>query len=261
VNATQSASDISALTPNLWVSQGATITLPLTVRAVSNGAPRIGVQINFAVMTGAGNLTAATAQTNSTGYATVNLSLTQIAAEVRVSACVAPNNVPCAIFYANPVPLSQQKLQAVSGAGQVSTGQAFQPVIVRVTDSASPPNSVAAAPVQFQTTLLRRGGTSSAPGDGETNAINPAMPVILQVAQTVTSTDINGLANLVASRGTFSAPFDVDVLVAAGSSAWLDFPLAVLPTQASGNNVSPSNFQPIFRPLRSPLWRGGADNR
>jgi hypothetical protein len=261
LNATQSASDISALTPTLWVSQGATITLPLTVRAVSNGAPRIGVQINFAVMTGAGNLTAATAQTNSTGYATVNLMLAQIAAEVRVSACVAPNNVPCAIFYANSVPLSQQRLQPVSGAGQVSTGQAFQPVIVRVTDSASPPNSVAAAPVQFQTTLLRRGGISPAAGDGEINAINPAMPVILQVAQTVTSTDINGLANLVASRGTFSAPFDVEVLVAAGSSAWLDFPLEVLPSQASGNNVSPSNFQPIFRPLRSPLWRGGADNR
>ena len=261
VNATQSASDISALTPSVWVSQGATITLPLTVRAVSNGAPRIGVQIKFAVMTGAGNLTATSAQTNSTGYATVNLSLAQINAETRVSACVAPNNVPCAIFYANPVPLSQQRLQPVSGAGQVSTGQAFQPVIVRVTDSASPPNSVAAAPVQFQTTLLRRGGTSPAPGDGETTPVNPAMPVILQVAQTVTSTDINGLANLVPSRGTFSAPFDVDVLVAAGSNALLDYSLEVLPAQASGNNVSPINLQPMFRPVRSPLWRGGADNQ
>jgi hypothetical protein len=173
-----------------------------------------------------------------------------------VTACVAPNNVPCAIFYANPVPLSQQKLHPVSGAGQVSTGQVFQPVIVRVTDSASVPNSVAAAPVRFQTTLLRRGGTSPGTGDGETSAVNPAMPVILQVAQTVTSTDINGLANLVPSRGTFCAPFDVVMLVTAGSRAVLDFPLEVLPAQASGNNVSPSNLQPIFRPVRRPLWRG-----
>jgi hypothetical protein len=74
------------------------------------------------------------------------------------------------------------------------------------------------------------------------------MPVILQVAQTVISTDINGLANLVPSRGTFSAPFDVDVLVEAGSSALLDFSLEVLPAQASGNNVSPINLQPMFRP-------------
>jgi hypothetical protein len=109
--------------------------------------------------------------------------------------------------------------------------------------------------------LLRRGGISPAAGDGETNAINPAMPVILQVAQTVTSTDINGLANLVPSGGTFSAPFDVDVSVTAGLSALLDFPLEVLPVQANGNNVSPSNFQPIFRPVRNPLWRDGADNR
>ena len=48
-------------------------------------------------------------------------------------------------YYANPVPLAQQLLQPVAGAGQVSTGQAFQPVVVRVTDLSSPPNSVVAA--------------------------------------------------------------------------------------------------------------------
>jgi len=257
VNATESSSDIAALTPNLWISQGATVTLPLTVRAVSNGAPRIGVQANFAIMSGPGNLSAASAQTNSSGYATVNLTSNQLATEVKVSACVAPNNAPCAIFYVNAVPPSQQKLQVISGAGQVSTGQSFQPIIVRVTDSATPANSVIAAPVLFQTTVLRPGGTSQGFGNGETNPGNPAMPVILSVTQSSTVTDVNGFANIVPSRGSFSAPLEVDVSVAAGSSALLDFPLQVLPSPSGSGNTFDSKPGPIFRPVRQPRWRSG----
>ena len=168
----------------------------------------------------------------------------------------APSNAPCAIFYADPVPLSQQRLQPVSGAGQVSTGQAFQPIIVRVTDSATPANAVIAAPVLFQTTVLRPGGTSPGVGDGETNPVNPSQPVILQVAQSTAITDVNGFANIVPSRSSFSPPLVVDVWVAAGSTALLDFPLQVLPALSGGSSPSATSSQPTVIPVRQPSWRG-----
>jgi len=256
LNATQSSSDIGVSTSYFWISQGASVTVPLTARALSNGVPRSGVQVNFSIVNGAGTLTAASEQTNSSGYASLNLSVTRIAGLVQVSACVAPGNVPCGVFYANPVPLSQQKLQPVAGGGQVSTGQAFQPVIVRVVDSSSPANSVIAAPVLFQTTVLRPGGTSSAPGDPETSSGNPAMPIILQVSQSSTTTDTNGLANIVATRSGFSAPVEVDVAVTAGTAALLDFPLQVLPAPALSSAPAGTNPEPVVRPVRRPLWRG-----
>jgi hypothetical protein len=256
MNAIGSSSDIAAVTPNLRISQGATVTLPLLVRAVNNGSPRSGVQINYAIMTGSGTLGAASAATNSNGYASVNVTVNQITAETKVSACVAPNNAPCAIFYADPVPLSQQRLQAVSGAGQVSTGQAFQPIIVRVTDSATIPNAVIAAPVVFQTTVLRPGGTSPGVGDGETNTMNPSQPVILQVVQSTAMTDVNGFANIVPSRSSFSPPLMVDVWVAAGNTALLDLPLQVLPALSGGSSPSGASAESAVAPVRHPNWRG-----
>ncbi|HEX6823091.1 MAG TPA: Ig-like domain-containing protein [Candidatus Sulfotelmatobacter sp.] len=256
LNAIGSASDVAAVTPNLRISQGATVTLPLLVRAVNNGSPRTGVQINYAVMTGSGTLGASSAATHSSGYASVNLTLNQITAETKVSACVAPSNAPCAIFYADPVPLSQQRLQSVSGAGQVSTGQAFQPIIVRVTDSAATPNAVIAAPVLFQTTVLRPGGTSPGVGDGETNTMKPSQPVILQVAQSTATSDVNGFANIVPSRSSFSPPLLVDVWVTAGSTALLDLPLQVLPPLNAGSSRSGASSEPTGIPIRDPRWRG-----
>ena len=255
LNATQSSSDIGVSTPYFWISQGATVTVPLTARALSNGVPRSGAQVNFTVVNGAGTLAAASAQTNSSGYASLNLSVTRIAGLVQVSACVTPGNAPCAMFYANPVPLSQQKLLPVAGAGQVSAGQAFQPLIVRVVDSSSSANPVIAAPVLFQTTVLRPGGTSPTPGDPETSSGNPAMPVILQVAQSSTTTDANGLANIVPARSGFSPPLEVDVAVTAGTAALLDFPLQVLPAPTLTSSPAGANPEPVVRPVRPPLWR------
>lgn len=250
LNATESASDIGVLTPYLWIALGATVGVPLTARVLSIGAPQNNVTVNFTVVNGSGTLSAASSQTSSSGYATVTLTVTQLAALVQVSACVAPSNAPCQTFYANPVPLSQQNLQPVSGAGQVSTGQAFQPVIVRVTDSSSPPNPVIAAGVTFLTTVLRPGGTSPAGGDGETNPTNPAMPVILKVSQSSATTDMNGLASLVPSGSGFSPPVEVDVGVTSGTSARLDYPLEVFPA-ISGNNAEGTNPPSIGRlPVR-----------
>ncbi len=238
--AIESASDIGVLTPYLWIAQGATIGVPLTARVLSNGAPQNNVTVNFRVVNGSGTLSAGSAQTGSSGYAIVTLTVTQIAALVQVSACAAPANAPCQTIYANPVPLAQQELQPVSGGGQVSTGQAFQPVMVRVTDFSSPPNPIIAATVTFLTTVLRPEGTSTASGTGETNPNNPAMPVILQVSQSVATSDLNGLVNTIPSGDGFSPPLVVDVAATAGISSSLDYPLQLLPPIVPGNNPGAS---------------------
>ncbi|HET9307292.1 MAG TPA: Ig-like domain-containing protein [Candidatus Sulfotelmatobacter sp.] len=247
--AMESASDIGVLSPYLWLSQGATVSLPLTARALSNGVPRTSVQVNFTVVTGSGTLSSASAQTDSSGNATVTLTVPQIASLVQVSACVAPGNAPCGTYYLNPVPLSRQGLQLVSGGGQVSAGQAFQPVVVRVVDSASPQNVVIGAPVVFQTTVLRPGGTAPAGGDGETNPGNPAMPVILSASQTNATTDINGLASIVPASGGFSPPLEVDVMITAGTGALLDEVLQLFP--AASVSVSKTKLSaPTSIPVR-----------
>jgi len=194
------------------------------------------------VASGTGTLSAPSAVTDANGNASVTLSVTQIATMVELNACVAPNNVPCQSIYATPVPLSQQQLQPVAGAEQVSTGQAFQSLVVRVTDSSSPPNPVLAAPVLFQTTVLRPGGSPPAPGNGETNPTNPAMPVILTVTQSSAATDINGLASLVPSSGGFSPPVEVNVAVSAGTAAQLNDVLEVFPALASGSDFGVSRW-------------------
>jgi hypothetical protein len=256
LSATESASDIGMTRPYVWIAQGATLNVPLTARVMSNGAPQNNVRVNFAIMSGVGSLSAASAQTNSSGYASVNLSLTQLAALVQVSACVAPSNSPCAPFYATPVPLASQRLQAVAGAGQVSTGQAFLPVIVRVTDAASPPDPVLAATVAFQSTVLRPGGTALRGGDGEMNPGNPAMPVILQVSQSSAATDVDGLASITASSGGFSAPVEVDVAAAAGTGAVLDFALEVLPGVVSSGTSDPPPVGRLPARIVRPVWIG-----
>jgi hypothetical protein len=250
LSATESASDIGVSPVYSWIAQGATVSTPLTARVLSNGVPQKNATVNFTVTQGAATLNAASAPTNSNGYAVVTLSVRQFAALVQVSACVAPASAPCQSFYANPVPASQQQLQPVAGAGQISTGPMFQSVVVRVTDSSSPPNPVLAAPVLFQTTVMRPGGSPPA-GGGDTNPINPAMPVILSVSQNTATTDINGLASIVPSSAGFSAPLEVDVAVTAGTTAQLDYPLQLLPAPPGGSGSVVTRPDPIGR---SPIW-------
>jgi hypothetical protein len=248
LNATQSASDIGVVRPYVWIAQGATVSSPVTARVVSNGTPENNAKVNFAVVSGSGTLSAASAQTNASGYATVSLTVTQVVGLVQVSACVAPGNNPCSTLYVNSVSPAKQRLEPVAGDGQVSTGQAFQPVVVRVTDSDAPPNLVLGAAVAFQTTVLRPGGNAPGAGNGETNPTNPAMPVILQVSQSSATTDVNGLANITPSSGGFSAPVGVDVAVTAGNGA-LGYQLEVLP--GLGGNSAGTDPPPVVQlPVR-----------
>ena len=238
------------------MSQGATVGIPVSARVLSNGIAQSSVPVNFTIASGTGNLSAGSAVTNASGDGTVTLSVANLNVLVQVNACVAPGNFPCAVFYPNPVPLAQQVLQQVSGAGQVSTGQPFQPVVVRVVDSASSPHPVMAAPVSFLITVLRPGGMVPIVGNGDTNPGNPAMPVILKVTQSNTTSDSNGLANVSPTGGGFSAPVEVDVQATAGMSAVLDDPLLIFPAVSTGNGSAPVKPPIMLRPIRGPLFRG-----
>ncbi len=235
LNATESSSDIGVMSPYLWVSDGASLSLPLTARLMSNGVARSNAQVNFILVTGSGTLSAANGTTNSTGYATVTLTLTQFTGLTQVVACSAPGNAPCATFNISSVLAAQQRLVQIGGAGQITAGT-LQAVTVKVVDSSSPPNAVMAAPVVFQNTVLRPQGNGGEPG-------NPAMPVILSVSQSIVSSDANGLASFAPSSGGFDAPVEVDVMTFAGASAVIDDRLEIVEGAAGGTQRALPPFE------------------
>jgi hypothetical protein len=205
MTATSSSSDIGVTTPYLWIAQGASVSVPLTARVVSLGAPQSGVTVNFMVAQGSGSLSAPSAVTNSQGYASVTLTLTNFSTSIQLNACVAPGNNPCQNIYGNAVAAALLNLQAMAGAGQVVTGTAFQPLVVRVTDSSTPPNAVLGANVVFQSAVLRPGGNDLTTAPGDPIVTQTGMPVILSASQSTTASDANGLASFVPSVGSFTA--------------------------------------------------------
>ena len=197
--------DLVAVIPTRWVGQGATLAVPLAVEALDLGVPQVNVAVNFAVTKGTASLSASSATTNSSGLATIHAQITNQGADVQVSACVAPNNSPCQTFTMFSTPPSLWTLETVSGSSQVlPLGQAFQPLVMRVTDGSSVSNPVMGVNVAFQTTLARVPENS--------------MPVVLgsSEAQAVSAQD--GLASITPSAGSVG-PCDVFITVSAGSSS------------------------------------------
>jgi hypothetical protein len=227
---TEASLAIGLTSPYSWVIAGGSVTLQLTARVMDDATPLSGDTVNFTVALGSGTLSSSSAITNSSGYASVTLTLTNVASQVQVSACVAPANSPCQSFFVTPVAPSLLNLWPVAGAAQaVTLGQPFQPVIVRVTDSASPPDSVLGAVVAFQTTVMRPAGSASAGGSGGDSGGAPALPVILSVTQTSVQSDANGMARLTPSTGGFSGPLEIQVSATAGTSAALQDVLQAFP--------------------------------
>ncbi len=202
---TSTTLDLVAVIPTRWVGQGATLAVPLTVEVLDLGVPQVNVAVNFVVTKGTASLSASSATTNSSGFATIQAQITNQSADVQVSACVAPNNSPCQTFTMFSTPPSLWTLETVSGSSQVvPAGQAFQPLVMRVTDGSSVSNPVMGVNVTFQTTLAR------VPENG--------MPVVLgsSAAQVVSAQD--GLASITPSAGSVG-PCDVFIAVSAGSSS------------------------------------------
>jgi hypothetical protein len=221
--------DIGVTTPYLWIASGASVSVPLTARVVSQGAPKAGATVNFFIDLGTGSLSAASAVTNTSGYATVTLTLAKFTANIQLSACVSPANNPCQTIYGNAVAAALLNLQAVAGEGQVIDGTSFQPLAIRVTDSSKPPNPVLGASVVFQSTVLRPEGNDSA-----------GMPVILGAGQSSVLSDINGMVSFLPSVGSFSAPLEVEIEVSAGVGAVLQSQMESLSGSGLGGASPPA---------------------
>jgi len=183
--------------------------------------------------------------TNSKGYASDTLTLTNFSANVQITACVAPGNNPCQTIYGNAVAAALLSLQAVSGAGQVVAETTFQPLTIRVTDNSTPPNYILGASVLFQSTVLRPVGNNLTLAPGDPTVTQPGMPVILSASQNTIESDINGLASFVPSVGSFTGPLEIEIQVSAGTTAVLEDELETFPAGSSGNT------SPTFSP-----WRG-----
>ncbi len=196
---TSSTLDLAALTPTLWVGQGATLVVPLIVEALALGAPIPNVTVNFTLTQGSATLSAGSAITNAAGVASITATIANLVANVRVSACVAPNNSPCQTFAVFSTPSSLWTLELVAGSSQVvPTGQKFQPLVLRVIDGSAAANPVMGVPVNFETTLARP-------------------PVLLGSSQTQTVSASDGTASIVPSDGGVG-PCAVFITASAGQS-------------------------------------------
>jgi len=211
--------DITLSPAYAWIAQGATVDLPLTSRALSNGVPLSGRALNYFVSKGSATLSFSTTQTDINGYSTTTLHISAMAGDVQVSACIGVNNNPCQSFYGTAVPTAALRLQAVSGNNQiVSVGQIFQPVVTRVTDSDAPPHPVLAASVTFQSIISR---TAPAPPPVSLGGIiitrNP-MPAIVSSSQTVVPSDASGLATVQPATGANFGAVEILETATAGVS-------------------------------------------
>jgi len=221
---TSSTLDLVAVTPTRWVGQGATIAVPLTVEALNLGVPKANVVVNFAITKGTASLSAGSGTTNASGFAAITAQVTNQSADVQVSACVAPNNVPCQTFTLFSTPSSLWTLETVSGSLQfVPTGQPFQPLVVRVTDGSLAADPVMGVNVIFKITLAR--------------VSENGMPVILGSSQAQVVSTQDGLASIVPSAGSVG-PCDVFIMVSAGQSAaqfQMESVAAIVPGSPSKN--------------------------
>lgn len=240
LTATSSALDIGVATPNLWIAQSATVSVPLGAWVVSLGVPKSGAMVNFAIMQGSGALSSASAVTNSSGFAAVSLTLSNFAGSVQVSACVAPANNPCQTIYGQAVSPTLLALQPVSGQGQMVTGNVLQPLTVRVTDSSTPPNPVLGASVLFQFTLLRPVGNELTQIPSGPSAEPGGMPVILAVSQSTLQSNVSGLASFAPSVGSFTGPLQIEIQVSAGTAATLQDAMGAFAEDSSGSTTPPA---------------------
>jgi hypothetical protein len=248
MTATSSSLDIGVTTPYLWIASGATVTVPLTARVVNLGTPKGEATVNFIIAQGSGSLSSGSAVTNTSGYASVTLTLTKFTANIQLSVCVAPANNPCQTIYGNAVSTALLNLQSVSGEGQVIAGTSFQPLMLRVTDSSKPPNAVLGASVVFQSAVLRSSGNDATPGDPA--GMQPEMPVILSTSQTSVLSDVNGLVSFLPSLGSFSAPLEIEIQASAGTAAPVQDEMVGLPIE---KGASPPPSEPSRERLSSPL--------
>ena len=254
MSGTSSAKDLALFAPKVWVAQGATVDVPFTARLLANGAPLSGQTLSWQIGIGSGTLTPASAATDGDGYGRTTLHLNSLAGDVQGTVCLMPGNNPCQTFYVVQVAPSVLKLQPVSGSLQIiRVGQAFQPISLRVTNSATPPNPVMGASVTFQSLIFLPDEDSPVETSGDGGISQHPMKVLLRSSSNAVATDANGLVTLQPSLGGFSRPLEIEIMATTANGASLQYELPVLPALASQTNGSSGVVSlPLpVRPFRS----------
>jgi len=191
------ALDISLPVAQAWAASNSSGSITLPAVVVGNGQPLSGRTVNFQVMTGTATLSAASATTDSNGTASTQVNINQLSSNVVVSACVGPDNTVCRNFTIRWVSAANLQLSKISGDNQtIRVGQSFASVGLRVTDSSSTPNPVAAVPVQFLVTAFRVPVESHTRWNGESGTTNPGQPVVLSSSVSTQTSDATGSVSL-----------------------------------------------------------------
>jgi hypothetical protein len=243
---TSTTLDLAAVSPRLWIAQGAMIAVPLTVEALDLGVPLANVTVNFVIMQGTASLSTSSATTNSSGFATVTANLTNLNASVQVSACVAQNNAPCQAFNLFSTPAAVWALETVSGSSQfVLTGQTFQPLVMRVTDGSAADNPVMGVIVSFATTLARVSPNQGSQQNGEGVDGGNELPVLLGSSQAQVVSAPDGAASILPTAGNVG-PCEVFIAVSAGAStAQFEMEnLAAIVLKQTNNSPAPTPAAP-----------------
>lgn len=231
---TETPLDLALIPQSGWVAYGASVGIPLSARVLANGVPQAGQTVNFGLDNGMiGTLTPVSSVTDSHGYATSTLQVSNFTLETAGYACVGANNNPCISFAVFPVPLATLQLQAVAGNPQmIAVGQSFQPVVVRVTDGTAMQDPVLAVSVLFQSLLGRTAGNEPIIFGGDTKFTRNPLPIILGSSQSSVTSDANGLASMQPSTGGFQGALAI-LGTATGGTGEVQFVMQSLwpPTQ------------------------------
>jgi hypothetical protein len=214
VNGISPALAISALPSSIYMAQSSSGSVMLHARVVANGAAASGRTVTFQLLRGQGTLSTTSVVTNSLGDASSTLTVTSIASQITVGACV-PSTSACTTFNIFPVAQSGLVLQKISGDGQYAVpGGSFAPLMVRVLDSSIPGKPVAGVPVLFHVSALRQ-GQSSQPLDGEVISGRFAGPVVVSSSDTTVLSDSQGVASFAATAPANEPGVQIDVQASA----------------------------------------------
>lgn len=251
VNGIAAPLEITIANPSVNISTGVSATVPVTATVVADGAPVSDRTVNFLLNSGTATITPASSVTNSDGNATSAVTVTAIAGDVNISACVAPGNAPCRTLMIHAVQPSNLVIQRVSGDQQtIPVGETFAPVTIRVLDAGG--IAVSGVPVTFMVDVYRVAADTVRVQRGEVIVTTRDEPVVLATSLNTAVSDAFGLASLTLSVNE-NQPVRVVVQAIAGQSElslvlqsmWAQNLVTPIPGSAPSGAISSRVSQPI----------------
>jgi hypothetical protein len=227
ISGTSNGLVLVAVNPSRFVASGSTVSLSLAVKALNaNGTAAAGQQVNFVRTVGSGTLTVSSATTTAAGTANTLLNIAAVGGSTTVVACLSAG--ACPQFTIQAIAPTNLHLHLLAGDSQIlRAGQLPQPILLRVTDSASPSNYAAAVPVAVSEIVVARLGSSTCtPAEG---VCGPVTPKIISNTVTTLVSDASGIISFTPLIQSSWGPVQVSVHAAASSTATLDADLRVLP--------------------------------